>query len=255
MIYYIPIYFSVIHNVSAIMSGVHMLPLLCLVTLGAMLGGQFINRFGHIRGVITVGCALSCLGSGLLYLLDNDANLGLQVGLLFIPGFGMGLCMPSTGIMVQAWVTHNLMASAISFLMFMRSIGGVIGLAIANTILTNSLNSHLKPVIAQFPEYEGLAKAAIDNSSVIWQSDVPDDVRSGILEAYAKSLRIVFVVICPYFGVATLLSLFSKKTNLGHNKQEQQQQGEGEADDVDGRVTVEDLPNTQLTTDSNRKES
>ncbi|KAJ1913532.1 hypothetical protein H4219_005172 [Mycoemilia scoparia] len=214
LVYYIPVYFSVVHNVSAIMSGVRLLPFLGTISLGAMVTGQIIGRIGRCRTVFYVGMIFSIIGTGTLYLLKVDSNVGMQVGLLVVPGLGIGITLPTTGIIGQAAVPPKMVAVATSILMFMRSMGGVVGIAIANTILANKLKSDIRPLTDQFPQYADIAQKAVDNSSVIWNSDIDDEARKMIIAAYAEALRLVFVVLVPFLGLALVSGLFLRKVDL-----------------------------------------
>lgn len=65
IIYYLPIYFQVIDNVSAAMSGVRTLPLILTVTISMLASGAYISITGIAAPIIVVGTAIGtvCMGT------------------------------------------------------------------------------------------------------------------------------------------------------------------------------------------------
>ncbi|KAJ1917230.1 hypothetical protein H4219_003314 [Mycoemilia scoparia] len=218
LVYYLPLYFSIVHNASAIMSGVKMLPLLVTACVGSVITGVTVTRLGFTRVHMCIGAILGCIGSGCLFLLDENSGNGKQIGLLFIPGITIGIIMPTNSVIGQAAVPTKLMPVVTALIMFMRSMGGVIGLSLSNTILTNTLKNNLGPVIAKFPQYAKIAKKAINDSNAIWTSGLPKNVQNEIVKAYADSLAIVFVVLVPLYGLVLIGSCLLKATDLKGDK-------------------------------------
>lgn len=68
VVYYLPIYFQSIDNVSPIVSGVHNLPFIISVVLGIILSSGSISNNGILAHPILVGgAAIATIGTGLLH--------------------------------------------------------------------------------------------------------------------------------------------------------------------------------------------
>lgn len=90
VIYYLPIYFQSIDNVSPIQSGVRNLPLIIAVTIAVITCGGFVSKTGIATPVMVVGAVLAMIGSGLLYTLGIGSSTGKWIGYQIIGGFGWG---------------------------------------------------------------------------------------------------------------------------------------------------------------------
>ncbi|KAJ1914955.1 hypothetical protein H4219_004554 [Mycoemilia scoparia] len=206
MIFYLPLYFAVTHNMTAIESGVRLLPFHVPVTTFAIMAGIFMSRFGYYRLVGGVGFVLATIGNGILTLLAPDSNLGQQIGYPILSGIGIGLVLNPTFVIAQASVKPDMVAVVTSLIVFTRTIGGVFGIAISNAVFTNSLKSNLKQVAKEFPEYMKTILEAQDDSSLIWNPDVglPLDVRDLAIDAYGKALHWFFVLMVPLAGLGLI---------------------------------------------------
>ena len=94
IIYYLPIYFQVIDNVSPEMSGVRNLPLILTVTISMLASRAYISTTGIAAPIIVVGTAVGTVCVGLLYTLDIGTKEGKWIGYQIIGGVGWGICIP-----------------------------------------------------------------------------------------------------------------------------------------------------------------
>jgi MFS family permease len=92
VIYYIPIYFQSIDNISPIESGVRNFALIIPVAIGLIMTGSVITKTGVAIPFMVVGSALATVGSGLLYSLDFGSSTGKWIGYQIIGGFAWGSC-------------------------------------------------------------------------------------------------------------------------------------------------------------------
>ncbi|KAJ2270176.1 hypothetical protein J3F81_003992 [Coemansia sp. RSA 371] len=101
--------------------------------------------------------------------------------------------------------------------MTIRMLGNAIGLAIAQSVLQNEISPLLKAIAAQFPDQANVVFGIVSDQSVIWKSDVPEDVRSSVIDAYVKSLQKVYLVFLAFGGLTFIVSLFAKNLKLRRN--------------------------------------
>lgn len=91
-IYYIPIYFQSIDDVSPIDSGVRNFALIIPVAIAIVMSGASITKTGIAIPFIVVGTALATIACGLLYTLDIGTSTGKWIGYQVLGGFAWGLC-------------------------------------------------------------------------------------------------------------------------------------------------------------------
>lgn len=91
VLYYLPIYFQVIDNVSPIESGVRNLPLILAITLATVASGIGITVTGRPLPFMVVAGVLGTVGVGLLYTLDIGTPSSKWIGYQVLTGLGLGL--------------------------------------------------------------------------------------------------------------------------------------------------------------------
>ena len=122
-IYYVPIYFQVIHGASATTAGLELIPFILGVVIASIVSGQAISRLPNIRKQLfcVAGGALIIVGAGLITTFDVDTSRGKQIGYLFVLGFGVGLIMQTTLLIGQASVIYSDIAIISAVLVFFRT--------------------------------------------------------------------------------------------------------------------------------------
>ncbi|ORY18766.1 major facilitator superfamily domain-containing protein [Clohesyomyces aquaticus] len=104
VIYYLPIYFQSVDNVSPTISGVYNLPLIISVTISMILSGIFVSKTGLTAPIEVLGAAFATIGAGLLYTLDVGTGTGKWIGYQIIGGVGWGAAIQLPIIVSQGSV-------------------------------------------------------------------------------------------------------------------------------------------------------
>jgi EmrB/QacA subfamily drug resistance transporter len=202
---YLPQYQQVVRGVSAMMSGVQLLPMMGGLLLTSIGSGRLISKFGRYRPYPIVGMAMTAIGLWLLSHLDvGTSTLTLGV-FMFILGSGLGMITQTTVLVVQNAVDSRDLGTATSSATFFRSIGGSFGVALFGSIFTSTLNSKLAGV-------PGLSGSVTGSPDEVAQ--LPDAVRGPYLEAFADSLDKVFLYAAPIALVGFFVALFLKEIPL-----------------------------------------
>ncbi|KAJ2722911.1 hypothetical protein GGI07_002987 [Coemansia sp. Benny D115] len=212
--FYIPIYFSVIMNSSAISSGLHLLPFILPITFFSVLSGFIVYKTGRYREQQWVGGALLTTGITLLILLDESTSTGRSIGIMLPAGIGMGLLLQPMLLTLQTSIQRRDMATGTTLFVAIRSLGGSIGLAVFQTVQQNSLTPKLEAVARQFPKFAELVAKTADNQALIYSDAVSAELRYALVQAYVKSLRSVFYAMIPFAGMVFLLPLFIRHIPL-----------------------------------------
>jgi MFS family permease len=121
--YYMPLYLQSTHSASPSRSGLLVLPYMVTSAVMGIVCGLITHRYSAYRALICVGtCALN-LGVGLFIVLGAETSIATIVGFELVAGLGAGLLFQPTVIAIQAFTAQENIATAISTLEFIRSIG------------------------------------------------------------------------------------------------------------------------------------
>jgi len=83
---------------------------------------------------------------GLLYLLDVDTSVAVQVILLFVAAIGVGALFPVPLIALQAAMPLKDMATSTSTMAVLRFLGGTIGISMGQAIYESGLRARLPSI-------------------------------------------------------------------------------------------------------------
>jgi len=179
-----------------------MLPLIVGLLVTSIGSGFMVSKYGQFRPFIWIGLCLSTVGIGLLSTLHEDSPRGMVIGYLFICGLGLGCCMQTVMLAIQSAVATKDIAVATANATFFRTVGSVLGVAIAGTVFNNGVKSNLLPLITLHPEIRPVMA-----DSYLAPTFGPE-LEALILHAYMLSLRQAFRVCIPFMGMGFICSLF-----------------------------------------------
>ncbi|KAJ1848083.1 hypothetical protein H4S02_000332 [Coemansia sp. RSA 2611] len=205
--FFIPIWYTIVKNSSAIAAGLHLLPYLLSVSLVSVASGFLVTKTGRYRALVIFGTALFVLGAGLMVLFDENTNMGKQIGFMLIMGFGLGLNIQILLIVVQTAAPIADMASATTLFLFMRILGSSIGVAILQSIFQNAVIPKLNVLSEQYPDHAQAFADSLNDQSAIYKSNLPDDVRTQLIHYYVLALQKVFIANVPFTAISFLFTL------------------------------------------------
>jgi MFS family permease len=132
----LPLDFQLLHGFGAEASGLLVMPFLVSSTVGAYSAGLLTRRFGKAKPVIL--CGLIAAAAGFLLLMTTRAATPAWVLMVesVVLGTGLGLCMPTSIVVVQNAVERRDIGAATGTLLLLRSMGGAFGSTIAGSVLT-----------------------------------------------------------------------------------------------------------------------
>jgi EmrB/QacA subfamily drug resistance transporter len=139
---YIPLFLQGVVGVHATNSGLLLLPLMAGLVVASIVGGQWLSRSGRYRNQAILGLVLICGGIGLATLLGVTSSQAAVTPAMVVLGLGLGLSMPVFNVVSQNAVSHELMSSATSAVMFIRQMGAVLGLAVMGSYFNSRLSVH-----------------------------------------------------------------------------------------------------------------
>ncbi|EFR03593.1 hypothetical protein MGYG_06587 [Nannizzia gypsea CBS 118893] len=215
--YYLPLYFQSVQQASPTKSGVLILPMMIAASLCDLGVGVLIHRTGRYREIIWTGTACLTLGTGLYVLLWIDTSLAKVICFEIIGGVGLSLLLSTPMLAIQNNVDQADVAVASSTLGFVRSIATSLSIVLGGVVFQDSMTAkHTSLVTA------GLSPAYLDAFSgydaaanVDLVSTIKDPAQSrAVQEAYAYSMRNMFIMYTAVAGVGLLASPFIKQRHM-----------------------------------------
>jgi EmrB/QacA subfamily drug resistance transporter len=246
---FVPLFFQGVLGASATLSGSFLTPMMLSAAVGSFLCGQVLSRtVGYYRLLGTIGFMFMVAGVFLLSRMTVETSYAAAIMNTVLIGFGAGLTMPLHTIAVQNSVPYSIMGTATAVVNWLRTVGGLFGLAIVGSIMNNrfaseftgNLSSEVRAIIS--PEKLALI---VDNPQALVNMEARaqleglfeglgtqgaalfEQMLSTLQNALNSALTEVFAV---FFGVAILaliINLFLKgiptyKRNRGKTVTEHQ---------------------------------
>jgi len=266
-VYYLPVYFQVVRNDSAMWSGIRLIPMQLVLCFISTLAGLTISKTGVYRPMICIGMGLMTLWIGLttlydqttpfsrkltLYILKKTYFCLLEIYGITILGSGsLGCLFSSTIIALQASVEIKDIAVVTGLGNFSRILGGALGvgksaetllyslspfysmiiLAISSAVLNSHLNQEL-PNLLPIDE----ATKVIQSSEYV-NHGLPEEYKVLAIEVYVHGLQMIWYVLIAMSGLGFIASFFVKHHSVRrHVKAAAAAKQENEADKVDSVV-------------------
>jgi EmrB/QacA subfamily drug resistance transporter len=210
---YIPLYLQLVDGVSAMISGLLLVPMMLGVLGASVLSGQVVSRTGRYRMFPIVGSALVVVGMYLLSRLGlHTSHLTMDVYLLII-GSGVGMTMQVMVLSTQNAVPPDQIGTGTAAVTFFRSLGGAFGTSLFGAVFIAGL-SHWIPRLVP-----GAAGASLHVNGAFSMSPAqlhafPTAAQQGILESFVRSLHAMFLVGVPLAALMWVLTLFLKEVSL-----------------------------------------
>ncbi|KAE9398246.1 MFS general substrate transporter [Gymnopus androsaceus JB14] len=186
--YYIPIFYQAVRHRTATDSGIDLLPFMLGVVLSVIGSGQLVGLFGYYWPFLVGAPIFLAIGSGLLYTLGTTTSSAQLIGFQIIAGVGTGMGMQNALLAMQAEFKDapRILGQATSMASFGQFLGGTLGLRCRRA----------SPAVI------------VEESPTAIYTELPASQIAGVVQAYAHSLRIVFVIGVPVAGLALFTALF-----------------------------------------------
>ncbi|HEX7096974.1 MAG TPA: MDR family MFS transporter [Acidimicrobiales bacterium] len=201
---FVSLFLQVVDGVSATVAGLLTAPNMLAVLIASIVSGRLIARTGDYKPYPVLGALMLALGAVLLATMDADtgpAGVSLRLALT---GLGIGQIGPSITIIVQNAVDYRDLGVATAGLSFIRSLGGSIGVAVIGAFYASELNERIERYVGP----EGMAMVP-DPSALQGQPstirDLPEPVRSRVLEAFADAITHAMWIAVPVLIVTAVI--------------------------------------------------
>ncbi|RSM82123.1 MFS transporter [Kibdelosporangium aridum] len=213
----LPLYLQIVKGASPTESGLMTLPMTFGILVAAMGSGRITSKTGRYRIFPIVGLGATTLALFLFAQIGTDTALWQTMLIMTLAGAGLGLCMQSLLLAIQADAPAKDMGVATSSATFFRSIGGTVGTAVFLSILFGIVADRITAARAAAslpPMPAGAGGFDLNNTTFINQ--LPPQEARPVLDGFASSLDTVFMVGGVVVLVAFALIWFLKEVPLSN---------------------------------------
>jgi len=223
-VYFLPVWFQAILGVSAVSSGVHLLPMVIPLVVASIITGQLVSRIGYYTPFLIFGVCLTTIGAGLLTTLDVNTSEGKWIGFQILYGFGLGCCTQAPNMAAQTVLPREDVAIGASFMFFGQQLFGAIFTSVGQNVLDNQLAKRLTGI-------PGISPQLIQSTGATKLLDlIPAEYHTPALKAYNDSLRVCFqvglIIACLSIIGALSMEWRSVKKNLPPKNSDKEQVAE-----------------------------
>ena len=140
MMIYLPLYYQVVHKLSATESGLALVPVIVMTTPGSMLAGRAMMYLRHYKIAAYVGMSLTIVMVGALVIWPKMPLLA-TIFVVGVVGFGVGTVFPTATVSVQNAVARHEIGTATGAMNFFRALASALIVAIMGAILLAGLGA------------------------------------------------------------------------------------------------------------------
>jgi EmrB/QacA subfamily drug resistance transporter len=137
---YMPLYFQVVHKLSATDAGIALIPIVLMTTPGSMLSGRSMMYLRRYKVSAIAGASLAIASVTALVIWPGMSLSGVVVALTLI-GFGAGTVYPVATVSIQNAVPMHQIGTATGAMNFFRALASTLAVAIMGAILLGALGA------------------------------------------------------------------------------------------------------------------
>ncbi|PWK14452.1 MDR family MFS transporter [Tumebacillus permanentifrigoris] len=203
---YIPSYVQGVLGDSPTMAGMVLMPLSIGWPIASFIGGSRLTTWGYRRTAL-IGVGGIAIASVLLNFTTIQLGEWYPMVVLFVMGFGMGLCTMAFIVATQTAVSWNQRGIATASLQFIRSLGSAVGVAIMGAVMNAKIISDLME--------SGVANPLEASNALLDESrrpHLPADLLDKLVNAFDNGLHYVFILLAVFGVLSFVMTLtFPKK--------------------------------------------
>lgn len=139
----LPLFFQLLRGADASASGTLIVPFLGSNVVGAYISGQLARRLGRAKPIVLGGLTMATAGFALLSALGAHSGHLMSLVDMLVVGFGIGIVMPASLVMVQNAAERRDVGVATGTLLFLRAMGAALGSTLVGALLSGRFESGL----------------------------------------------------------------------------------------------------------------
>jgi len=165
------------------------LPTALSLAVAILIAGRITSSIGYYTPVMVAGTILLSVGAGLMTIFDAHTPAVQWIWYQIIFGAGAGLAFQQAFTAIQTVLQEQDVATAIVCLSFAQELGGIVALAISQSVFLNIIISKLTGLVP-----------GLDRQTIVRQGTIsllyalPGQDRAVVSEVYTQALVDVFYV-------------------------------------------------------------
>jgi Major Facilitator Superfamily len=213
--YYLPLYFQAVLGATPLLSGVYLLPLALSLSFTSGATGVWIKKTGKYLPAIWFGMFVLTLGVGLFIDLNARKQWAKIIIFQIIAGIGVGPNFQSPLLALQTGVAQRDIATATATFGFVRNLSTSISVVIGGVVFQNEMQKRYPSLVAALGlETANMLSGGSAGASVGIVKALPETQRVIAREAFAGSLRTMWIMYVAFSGLGFLVSLGIKSKKL-----------------------------------------
>ncbi|KAL8819246.1 MAG: hypothetical protein Q9223_002277 [Gallowayella weberi] len=189
LIYFLPLWFQAIKEVTATKSGIMCLPMILCLVLISITAGVGVTTLGYYTPFMIVSSVFMAIGVGLMSTWESDTNHSMWIGYQVVYGLGVGLGMQQPLICVQTVLPLEDVPIGTTIIIFLQMLGGALFIAIAQNIFNNRLISNL---VADVPSIDPTTVLRLGATNI--KKNLDPAIIGDVLVAYNSAITQTFYV-------------------------------------------------------------
>ncbi|KAG8533174.1 uncharacterized protein KY384_001957 [Bacidia gigantensis] len=214
LLFYLPLFFQAVDKLSASQAGVRLLPAIAASVTGSLSGGLTMQKTGKFYWLTVIAYSISAAAMLVLLLFSGlivNSFVGIGIGLAF-SGFGNGIGVTTTLIGMIANAAHEDLAIATACSYLFRSLGSVVGVSLAATVVQQSLRLQLQQYLKHGKETDIIIKNVRESLDFIKTLDI--DLQHIVRKCYGNATRDGFLFAFCLAFCAAISSWFIREKKL-----------------------------------------
>ena len=212
ILFYLPLFFQAVDEFSAAQAGIRLLPAIVASVAGSLSGGLLMQRTGKYYWLTVLAYATAALGMLPILLCTGlvvNNTYGVSVGLVMSGlGNGVGVTCTLIGLIANAALEDQAIATACSYLF--RSLGSVVGLSLAASVVQQSLRTQLQAHLNRGKQADDIVRNV--RESLEYVKTLNPDVQNIVRQCYGTATRHGFIFMAGLVLCAAVSSCKSRFT-------------------------------------------
>jgi len=233
MFYFVATFMTIVNGLSAAEAGIQLIYFAPGMGGGALLAINVTKFLRQPRYLIVFGSVIIVTSIGLIQMALQENKQNLLRGFMAMAGGGVGLTFSPLAVQARFSQADNRVAVVTGLNLFLRSLGGMVGLAQCAAVLSSKVNTFLSSAARSGSlSASSLSHASSDLTSIPAIDALPPDLQDLVRDAFRNGTRWAFISLIPWCGVSVFLAVFLSKipdtdrvkdiTANNHNGEEEQ---------------------------------
>ena len=217
--FYAIFYLQGVHDLSPFASGIRLVPVAAGIAIGAVFSVRLVRLFG-IRAVGTTAMLVIVAGLSAYVLLEVDTPLWQYELLLLGLGLGIGTVMAPMTESIMAALPRDRAGAGAAMNNALRNVGGVLGVAVLGSILSQTYMHDIGPSLTRLPES---VRSAAGQSAEATRAVAPHAPGLGLVDAANHSYVVAMHVTTEWaagvvlLGAITVFVFFRRSRSKGRS--------------------------------------